>query len=66
MTSLLTFPKGGIHPPELKKFTAALAVEVMPAADELEIILGQHIGAPCTATVEKTAAIQEGDLIGEV
>ncbi|MDA3786780.1 MAG: electron transport complex subunit RsxC [Deltaproteobacteria bacterium] len=66
MTSLLTFPKGGIHPPELKKFTAALAIEVMPVADELEIILGQHIGAPCTPTVEKNAEIQEGDLIGEV
>lgn len=66
MTSLLTFPKGGVHPPESKKFTAGLAVEVMPVPDELEIILGQHIGAPCTPTVEKRAEIKEGDQIGEV
>ncbi len=66
MTSLLTFPKGGVHPPESKKLTSGLAIEVMPLADELEIILGQHIGAPCTPTVEKRADVQEGDMIGEV
>ncbi len=66
MTSLLTFPKGGVHPPESKKLTANLAIEVMPIPDELEIILGQHIGAPCTPTVEKRAEVQEGELIGEV
>ncbi len=66
MTSLLTFPKGGVHPPESKKLTADLAIEVMPVPDELEIILGQHIGAPCTPTVEKRAEVQEGDMIGEV
>ncbi len=66
MTSLLTFPKGGIHPPESKKPTADLAIEVMPVPDELEIILGQHIGAPCTPTVDKRSEVQEGELIGEV
>jgi electron transport complex protein RnfC len=66
MTSLLTFPKGGIHPPGSKKLTAHLAIEVMPVPDELEIILGQHIGAPCTPTVEKQAEVKEGDQIGEV
>lgn len=66
MTPLLTFPKGGVHPPASKELTADLAIEVMPLAAELEIILGQHIGAPCTPTVEKRAEIQEGDQIGEV
>ncbi|MBU0680610.1 MAG: electron transport complex subunit RsxC [Proteobacteria bacterium] len=66
MTSLLTFPKGGVHPPESKKLTADLAIEVMPVPDELEIILGQHIGAPCTPTLEKQAEVREGDMIGEV
>jgi electron transport complex protein RnfC len=66
MTSLLTFPKGGVHPPESKKLTADLAIEVMPVPDELEIILGQHIGAPCTPTLDKQAEVQEGDMIGEV
>jgi len=66
MTSLLTFPRGGVHPPAAKELTAHLAIEVMPVADELEIILGQHIGAPCTPTVAAKDEVQEGDIIGEV
>ena len=38
----------------------------MPVPDELEIILGQHIGAPCTPTLAKRAEVREGDIIGEV
>jgi electron transport complex protein RnfC len=66
MTSLLTFPKGGVHPPEHKAPTAGLAVETMPVPDELEIILGQHIGAPCTPVVALKDTVQEGQIIGEV
>ncbi|OGQ96580.1 MAG: electron transporter [Deltaproteobacteria bacterium RIFOXYD12_FULL_57_12] len=66
MTSLLTFPKGGVHPPEAKERTASLAIETMPVPDELEVILGQHIGAPCTPTVAAKAEVREGDIIGEV
>ncbi len=64
--SMLTFPKGGTHPPELKEQTAGLSIEVMPVPDELELILGQHIGAPCTPTVARKEEIAEGALIGEV
>lgn len=66
MNSLLTFPKGGVHPPESKDRTAALAIEPMPVPDTLELILGQHIGAPCTPTVKKRDVISEGAMIGEV
>ena len=66
MKSLLTFPKGGVHPPECKAQTQGLAIETMPVPDELELILGQHIGAPCTPTVAKRADVSEGGLIGEV
>ncbi|MGV1097999.1 electron transport complex subunit RsxC [Thiovibrio sp. JS02] len=66
MVSLLTFPKGGVHPPESKGMTANLPIEVMAAPDELEIILGQHIGAPCTPTVALKDEVKEGDRIGEV
>jgi electron transport complex protein RnfC len=66
MKSLLTFPKGGVHPPEFKTQTQGLGIEVMPVPDELELILGQHIGAPCTATVAKRDVIVEGAVIGEV
>ena len=66
MAPTLTFLKGGVHPPESKTLTEKLSVEIMPLPSELEIILGQHIGAPCQPTVAKRAEIVEGDLIGEV
>jgi len=66
MTSLLTFPKGGVHPSERKTATAGLAVETMPVPDELELILGQHIGAPCAPTVAVKDEVREGMVIGEV
>ena len=66
MKSLLTFPKGGVHPPECKTQTQNLAVEVMPVPDELELFLGQHIGAPCTPTVARRDMVAEGMVIGEV
>ena len=66
MTTLFTFPKGGVHPPESKKPTADKKIEVLPTPSELEIILGQHIGAPCTPTVSRKAEMAEGQVIGEV
>jgi Na+-translocating ferredoxin:NAD+ oxidoreductase subunit C len=66
MISLFTFPQGGVHPPEKKELTANLQIETMPVPDELEIILGQHIGAPCSPTVGKRAEVKEGEVIGEV
>lgn len=66
MTSLFTFPKGGVHPPEAKSQTADLGIEIMPVPDTLELILGQHIGAPCTPVVKKKDQVQEGDLLGTV
>ncbi len=66
MHSLLTFPKGGVHPPESKAHTASLAIERMPAPDELEIILGQHIGSPCSPVVKKRDVVTEGAVIGDV
>lgn len=66
MTTLFTFPKGGVHPPESKELTADKAVEVMPTPAELEIILSQHIGAPCTSVVARKAEVEEGIMIAEV
>ncbi len=66
MVSTLTFPKGGVHPPEFKELTENLPIQVMPLPAELHLILGQHIGAPCTPTVAKKAVVGEGDLVAEV
>ena len=64
--SLLTFPKGGVHPPEYKELTEHLAIENLPTPDELDILLIQHFGAPCEPLVKKKDEVSEGDLIGEV
>ncbi|MBW2048109.1 MAG: electron transport complex subunit RsxC [Deltaproteobacteria bacterium] len=63
---LLTFPKGGIHPPESKTLTGHLPVETVPIPREVEILLSQHFGTSCKPVVKKKDLINEGDLIGEV
>lgn len=65
-TYLLTFPKGGVHPPESKALTEHLPIETMPVPQEVDILLHQHFGAPCKALVDKKAKCTEGDLIGKV
>jgi len=64
--SLLTFPKGGVHPSESKTLSEHLAIETLPVPEEVDILLQQHFGAPCKPLVDKKAKITEGDLIGEV
>ncbi len=66
MASTLTFPKGGVHPAEFKELTEKQPIEVMPLPAELELVLGQHIGAPCTPTVAKRAIVGEGELVADV
>lgn len=66
MSTLLTFPKGGVHPPESKGLTAGLAIETMPLPAELELVLGQHIGAPCTPTVARKDEVTEGQVVATV
>lgn len=65
MTTLFTFPKGGVHPPESKDLTAGKPIDIMPVPTELELILGQHIGAPSTPVVAKKTEVEEGDVIGD-
>jgi len=64
--ALLTFPKGGVHPPESKELTEHSAVESLPLPEEVEILLHQHFGAPCKPFVKKKDQVTEGDIIGAV
>ena len=64
--TLLTFPKGGVHPPGSKALSEHLAIETLPIPEEVDVPLVQHFGAPCKPLVEKKDKVSEGDLIGEV
>jgi len=64
--SLLTFPKGGVHPSESKTLSEHLAIETLPVPEEVDILLQQHFGAPCKPLVDKKTKVGEGDPIGEV
>jgi electron transport complex protein RnfC len=65
-SELLTFPKGGVHPPDSKTLTAHLPIERMPLPKELEVILDQHIGAPEQPLVKRRQKVTEGELIADV
>ena len=61
---LRTFRIGGIHPPE-NKLSAGKPVEVLPIPSQVVIPLGQHIGAPATATVKKGDEVKVGTIIAQ-
>ena len=60
-----TFPLGGVHPSDNKKWSNAKAIEVLELPDIVNIPLGQHIGAPATAKVAKGDKVLTGQLIAE-
>jgi Na+-translocating ferredoxin:NAD+ oxidoreductase subunit C len=59
-----TFALGGIHPPE-NKISEKAATEVLPIPPKVYIPLGQNLGAPAKAVVEKGAEVKAGQLIGK-
>ena len=60
-----TFPLGGVHPSDNKKWSNAKAIEVLELPDVVNIPLGQHIGTPATAKVAKGDKVLTGQLIAE-
>ena len=60
-----TFPIGGVHPSDEKKWSKSSAIETMPLPAVVTIPLGQHIGAPATAKVAKGDKVLAGQLIAE-
>ena len=60
-----TFPIGGVHPSDNKKWSCTKAIEVLALPDVVNIPLGQHIGAPATAKVAKGDKVLTGQLIAE-
>lgn len=60
----LTFPRGGIHPPEYKLSEHA-PIENFPLPKTAVIPLAQHVGAPARCLVQKGDRVKVGTLIGE-
>ncbi len=59
-----TFQRG-VHPDEYKNLTCHLHSEPLPLPDEVYLPMQQHIGAPCTALVEKGDQVKTGQKIAD-
>jgi electron transport complex protein RnfC len=64
ITGKLSFP-GGIHPPEKKSLTAGSPIQQGPQAQQVAVMLSQHIGAVCRPLVRKANMVQAGQKIGD-
>ncbi len=60
---LKTFPIGGIHPADNKKWSAGAAIERFALPESVSIPLSQHIGAPAVACVAKGDKVLAGQVI---
>ena len=56
---------GGIHPPENKRQSTGLAVQLAPLPAELTVPLSQHIGAPSETIVQVGDRVLKGQVIAE-
>lgn len=56
--------RGGVHPPE-RKLSADMAIEVLPAPDEIVLPLSMHIGAPAKPVVQGGDEVKLGQLVAE-
>ncbi|MFW1676831.1 electron transport complex subunit RsxC [Pontibacter sp. JAM-7] len=56
---------GGVHPPENKKQSTGLTVQIAPVPEFLIIPLSQHIGAPAEPVVSVGERVLKGQMIAE-
>ncbi len=60
----ITFPYGGVHPPEGKQ-TKDMPLERSEPPATVEVLMAQHIGAPAVPVVKRRQEVKKGELIGE-
>jgi electron transport complex protein RnfC len=63
-STLKTFPKGGIHPPE-NKLTEGKPIIDLPMPRKVFVPLSQHIGIPSEVIVERRAKVKTGEIIAK-
>lgn len=63
MLEFRTFPKGGVHPNDMKYLSKDVPIERIPLCREIVIPLSQHIGAPAVPSVSVGDEVVRGQLI---
>ncbi len=61
---LLTFSRGGVHPPE-NKISAGKKIEFAGLPEQVIIPVTQHLGAPAKVLVDKGDPVRTGQLIAQ-
>ncbi|HDJ99968.1 MAG TPA: electron transport complex subunit RsxC, partial [Firmicutes bacterium] len=61
---ILTFGRGGVHPPE-SKLTKDKQIENMEEVEEVLVPLHQHTGAPTQPLVKPKDTVKKGQKIGD-
>ncbi len=57
--------RGGVHPDDRKRYTAAKPIETAPLPPKVIIPTRQHIGAPCAPVVKVGDLVKKGQVIAE-
>ncbi|CVK20410.1 MULTISPECIES: electron transport complex subunit RsxC [Sporomusa] len=57
--------RGGVHPDDRKRYTAAKAIEVAPIPRKVIIPTRQHLGAPCAPIVKVGDLVKKGQVVAE-
>ncbi|SMC83345.1 electron transport complex subunit RsxC [Sporomusa malonica] len=57
--------RGGVHPDDRKRYTAAKSIEVAPLPQKVIIPTRQHLGAPCAPVVKVGDLVKKGQVVAE-
>ena len=57
---------GGVHPPGKKSLTSECAIQYGYKADQIAVMLSQHIGAMCKPVVAKGDEVKAGQKVGDI
>lgn len=57
--------RGGIHPDDRKRYTAAKPIEIAPVPQKVVIPTRQHLGAPCSPVVQVGDLVKKGQVVAE-
>ena len=57
--------RGGVHPDDRKRYTAAKQIEVAPLPPKVIIPTRQHLGAPCSPVVKVGELVKKGQVIAD-